>query len=62
MVGAAILDGDLVVVHPQPQADSGKIVVALLEDVYKRQQCTRQPMESIWRVSSLARSMSRAAM
>lgn len=32
MVGAAILDGDLVVVHAQSQADSGKIVVALLDD------------------------------
>ncbi len=32
MINAAILDGDLLVVHPQPQADNGDIVVALLED------------------------------
>ena len=32
MVGAGILSGDLVVVRPQPSADDGQIVVALLED------------------------------
>lgn len=32
MIGAGILDGDLVVVRPQPQADHGDIVIALLED------------------------------
>ena len=32
MIGAAILDGDLVVVRPQQSADDGQIVVALLED------------------------------
>lgn len=42
MVGAAILDGDLVVVHPQPQADSGKIVVALLDDEATVKRLSRQ--------------------
>ncbi len=32
MVGAGILSGDVVVVKPQPTADQGQIVVALLED------------------------------
>ncbi len=32
MVDAHILDGDLVIVHPQPTAEDGEIVVALLED------------------------------
>ncbi len=32
MIGAGILDGDLVVVHRQPTAENGQIVVALLED------------------------------
>ncbi len=32
MVNAGILDGDLVVVHQQPSAYNGEIVVALLED------------------------------
>jgi len=32
MIGAGILDGDLVVVRPQPHADHGDIVIALLED------------------------------
>lgn len=32
MVNAGILPGDLVVVHKQPTAQSGEIVVALLED------------------------------
>lgn len=32
MVRAGILPGDIVVVHRQPQAHSGEIVVALLED------------------------------
>ncbi|MDD3165274.1 MAG: transcriptional repressor LexA [Oscillospiraceae bacterium] len=32
MIGAGILDGDRVVVHSQPTADSGRIVVALLGD------------------------------
>ncbi len=32
MVNAGILDGDLVVVHQQPVANNGEIVVALLED------------------------------
>ncbi len=32
MIGAGILDGDLVVVRRQPSAQSGEIVVALVED------------------------------
>ena len=32
MVGAGILDGDKVVVRPQPDAENGQIVVALLDD------------------------------
>ncbi len=32
MIGAGILNGDLVVVRPQPEAQDGQIVVALLED------------------------------
>ena len=32
MVGAGILDGDKVVVRPQPDAQNGDIVIALLED------------------------------
>ena len=32
MIGAGILDGDKVVVRPQPDAENGEIVVALLED------------------------------
>ena len=32
MIGAAILDGDMVVVRPQPSADDGQIVVARIGD------------------------------
>ncbi|MBV8150223.1 MAG: transcriptional repressor LexA [Candidatus Eremiobacteraeota bacterium] len=32
MVGAAILDGDLIVVRPTPDANNGEIVVALVND------------------------------
>lgn len=32
MMGAAILDGDLVVVRPQSTADDGNIVVAMIDD------------------------------
>ena len=32
MIGAGILDGDYVVVHKQPTANNGEIVVALIED------------------------------
>ena len=32
MVGAGILDGDKVVVRPQPEAQNGDIVIALIED------------------------------
>ena len=32
MMGAGILDGDRVVVRPQPNADDGQIVVARIED------------------------------
>ena len=32
MIGAGILSGDLVVVRPQPTADDGQIVVAMIEE------------------------------
>ena len=32
MIDAAILDGDLIVVQPQPDANNGEIVVALIDD------------------------------
>ena len=32
MIGAGILDGDKVIVRPQPTADDGQIVVARIED------------------------------
>lgn len=32
MIGAGIMDGDKVVVRPQPSADNGQIVVARIED------------------------------
>lgn len=32
MIGAGILDGDKIVVRPQPDAENGQIVVALLDD------------------------------
>ena len=32
MIGAGILDGDKVVVRPQPEAQNGEIVIALIED------------------------------
>ena len=32
MIGAGLLDGDKVVVRPQPDAENGQIVVALLDD------------------------------
>ena len=32
MIGAGILDGDKVVIRPQPEAQNGEIVVALIED------------------------------
>lgn len=32
MLGAGILDGDTVIVRPQPDADNGQIVIALLGD------------------------------
>ena len=32
MIGAGILEGDLVIVRPQATADQGDIVVALLEE------------------------------
>ena len=31
MIEAAILDGDLIMVRPQPSAENGEIVVAMLE-------------------------------
>ena len=32
MIGAGILDGDKVVVRPQPEAQNGEIVIAMIED------------------------------
>ena len=32
MIGAGILDGDKVIVRPQPTADDGQIVVAMIDD------------------------------
>lgn len=32
MIGAGIYDGDLIIVRPQPTAENGDIVVAMLED------------------------------
>ncbi len=32
MIGAGILDGDLVIVRPQPDANDGQIVIARIED------------------------------
>jgi repressor LexA len=50
MKGAAILEGDLVLVKPQPDADSGEIVVAMIEGeatvkrlIRKRGQLILQP-------------------
>lgn len=47
MIGAGILDGDVVVVRPQSTADSGDIVVALLGDeaTVKR---LRRDGQSVW--------------
>ena len=47
MRDAHILDGDLVLVKPQPTADNGEIVVALIEDeaTVKRFHKTRQGVE-----------------
>ena len=47
MIGAGILNGDKVVVRPQPDADNGEIVVALLGDeaTVKR---LRRDKDGIW--------------
>lgn len=43
MVEAAILDGDLVVVRPQPSADNGEIVVALIDGEATVKRFYREP-------------------
>ena len=47
MIGAGILDGDKVVVRPQPDADNGEIVVALLEDEATVKRFSRRGSE-VW--------------
>lgn len=47
MIGAAILDGDTVIVRRQSTADSGQIVVALLEDEATVKRLRRQNGE-VW--------------
>ena len=44
MIGAGILDGDKVVVRPQPDAENGQIVVALLDD-----SATVKRLKKTWR-------------
>lgn len=43
MINAAILDGDLIVVHPQKRADNGEIVVAMLDDEVTVKRFYREP-------------------
>ena len=43
MVDAAILDGDLIVVRPQPTADNGQIVVAMIEGEATVKRFYREP-------------------
>ena len=47
MVGAGILDGDKVVVRPQPDASNGEIVVAMIEDEATVKRFHRGP-DGIW--------------
>lgn len=47
MIGAGIFDGDKVVVRPQPEADNGEIVVALLGDEATVKRFHRGP-DGIW--------------
>ena len=47
MIEAGILDGDKVIVHPQPVAENGEIVVALLGDEATVKRLRRQNGE-IW--------------
>lgn len=52
MIGAGILDGDLVIVHKQPTAENGQIVVAMIEDeatvkrIYYEEKCVRLQPEN----------------
>lgn len=48
MIGAGIFDGDLVVVRQQPDADSGQIVVALLDDEATVKRLHRGEDGSVW--------------
>ena len=47
MMGAGILDGDRVVVRPQPNAEDGQIVVARIEDEATVKRLSRKNGE-IW--------------
>ena len=47
MVGAGILDGDKVVVRPQPEASNGEIVIALLGDEATCKRFHRGP-DGVW--------------
>ena len=47
MIGAGIMDGDRVVVRPQPNADDGQIVVARIEDEATVKRLSRKNGE-IW--------------
>jgi repressor LexA len=43
MIDAAILDGDLIVVQPQPTAHNGEIVVAMIEGEATVKRFFREP-------------------
>ena len=47
MIGAGILDGDKVVVRPQPDAENGQIVVALLDDS-ATVKCLKKTGREVW--------------
>lgn len=56
MTGAGILDGDLVIVRSQPTANSGDIVVALVDDeaTVKRLRTSRGKLELLPENSAFA--------
>ena len=58
MLNAGILPGDLVVVHQQPTAHNGEIVVALLEDEATVKRLSPQK----WRGLAFAGKMKRTAL
>lgn len=47
MIGAGILDGDVVVVRPQPEAVSGEIVIAMLDEEATCKRFHRGP-DGVW--------------